>query len=96
MGVVVRFTVTFKAPDALEEAIETEMQNIDICFESILPRDRLEFNDSEKEVIEEEQREVSESMRRVGQKFLKYGEYVTIELDTDTMTATVKEAKDSW
>lgn len=54
-----KFTVTFKTPDAVDYAIE--------------------------DLSEEEREEAKETAR----KFIEYGEYVRIEFDTETKTATV-------
>lgn len=65
-----KFTITFKTPDALDSVLNEQ----DYCDA-------------------EEQEEKSEKILSIASKFIKYGEYVNIEFDTDAGTATVVPIK---
>lgn len=73
-----RFKVTFKDPDALCECINDEAKRLAEMIEGI--------DDDERESIAEVK---AEKMRFVAGAYFKYGEYVTIEIDTEAQTATV-------
>lgn len=85
-----KFTVTFKTPDVVE--CEAYSQIVDNYLMLTYPnedvfREDLKEEDYEKidELWEEEQKKIN--------KWVKYGELVTIEFDTDKGTATVQETK---
>jgi len=61
-----KFVVTFKTPNALDDIIDYE-----------------EFEN------EEEREEQREALQVIADKFLKYGELISIEFDTEVGTAKV-------
>ena len=77
-----RFKVTFKDPEGPYDCI----------------RDAAKASAAEVEGIDEEERDALEEhradqMRKFSGKWLAYGEYVTIEFDTDAGTAVVVKEK---
>ena len=77
-----KFKVTMKTPDALDDAIrETVVREIGMYSSP----DIEEF----KYVVEDRCNEVKETCKR----WFEYGEYVTIEIDTDAGTAIVVETR---
>ena len=60
-----KFSITFKTPDAVEEAIYDHT-----------------YDDNKQE-----------EMRALTDKFVRYGELITVEFDTETGTATVVPVK---
>lgn len=72
-----KFRVTMKDPDtlhdAIQEAVEAEVKSLN------LPAD-------EAEAISEKRREKIDDICR---KWFGYGEYLTVEIDTDAKTCTV-------
>lgn len=81
-----KFTVTFKTPDVLDQV---ESENMQPCAEH-LAKD--EWGDEDcNSCVEAEEREQDKRdlMKACAEKFVKWGEYVTIEFDTDANTATV-------
>ncbi len=75
-----KFTITFKTPDAISEAIDTFLEERPWCH-SYCP----EHCDNPDEV--------SREMRSVAEEYVKYGEYLTVEFDTEAKTATVIRQK---
>lgn len=73
-----KFQVHFKDPDALSEALEAVRDEI---------RSSMEVLDSEE--AEAIARLRSERMHEFASKWLKYGEYVTLEFDTGAGTCVV-------
>lgn len=73
-----RFRATFKSPDAIYHAANE-------AAESAISSDVEEFARSE--MVEEKRHELTIAV----DKWVKYGEYVTIEFDTEKGTATVCE-----
>ena len=74
-----KFQVTFKTPDAVEDSIK------DACGS-------LPGNDHEAPVIKGRLNPYHNDVyacQQVAEKFVSYGEYVTIEFDTEKGTATV-------
>lgn len=72
-----RFSITFKTPDAMDDAIKDAVFADSDCDCGLCPECR------------EVRQEKEPSLRKVAEKFIEYGEYITIELDTETGTATV-------
>ena len=73
-----KFKVTMKDPDTLSDAI-SEAVNDDL--------DKIEgLSDDDREILSEGRREAA---GKVAAKWFEYGEYVTVEIDTDAQTATV-------
>lgn len=78
-----KFRVLFKTPDALEQALQEHMDTH--C-------DVHEEHDMECEAclaLEDSSLQAISKIKGIGEKFVTYGEYVTIEFDTDAGTATV-------
>ncbi len=73
-----KFRVSFKTPDAVDYAIENVLGS---------ERNALELN--EDAFIARE--EIKGTIKEMCDKFVSYGECVTIEFDTETKTATVVE-----
>lgn len=63
-----KFTVTFKTPDAAYYEVKSIVEN---------------------EPDEDKQLELKESLHDFLEKFIKYGEVITIQFDTEAGTATV-------
>lgn len=72
-----RFTITFKTPDTTDDAIKDAVFAESDCDCGLCPECR------------EVRQEKEPPLRAVAEKFIEYGEYVYIELDTETGTATV-------
>jgi hypothetical protein len=70
-----KFTVTFKCPDAVSNVLDSFSGN-----ENDIPE---EFSDAE---------DMRAACEDVLDKFVLYGEMVTIQFDTDGQTATVVKA----
>jgi len=78
----VKFKVTLKDPDTLQDAI------IDAVRDDV---SKLEIEADEREAIEERRRE------KVGDlcaAWFRYGEYLTVEIDTEAKTCVVCEDND--
>lgn len=74
--------VQFKDPDgvydSIKEAVEASLQKIEA------------LDDDEREQLTETR---TEKLKDILEKWITYGEYLTVEFDTDAMTAKVVEAK---
>ena len=72
-----KFTVTFKDPDALDdqirEAVHAEVEDLGLSKEDAAAIEEARYERASADVS----------------KWFKYGEYVTIALDTEADTATV-------
>ena len=77
-----KFQVTMKDPDGPYECIQDSAKASIAEIEGLSP--------DERESLEEKR---AEALTRVAGKWLKYGEYVTVEFDTEAGTATVVPAK---
>jgi hypothetical protein len=76
--------VTFKTPDAVEQALDDEIKSdIGWCNEV----EGLPWI-----AMEEAYEDRLEEAKGIISKWVEYGEYVTIEFDTETKTAKVLEA----
>lgn len=77
-----KFDVTMKDPDtlgdAIDEAVRAELEKI----EGLDAEDREALFDRRREAVGE-----------IAAKWFKYGEYLSVEIDTDAKTATVLPAK---
>lgn len=73
-----KFKVTMKDPDTLSDAIQ------DAVGESVGAMAGL--NDEEHEAVAEKRRE---AVGNLCAKWFEYGEYLTVEIDTDAGTCTV-------
>lgn len=70
------FQVTFKTPDALENAVDQEVE--------------YELNTLEDEYQDDENRDsIKAGLMKFAQKWVRYNEYVTLEFDTVADTVTV-------
>ena len=76
-----KFIVTFKTPDAVS------------CTIDEIVKDYVEFNDMEGEEAEEEAFLLKEKMTEFSDRFVKYGEIISIEFDMDEETATAVPVK---
>jgi len=86
-----KFRITFKTPDAVEHAISQELgdmknelrekfcNNLDDCVDC-----QDELHDELQEI-----QDAREKAEQLIEKFVKHGELITIEFDTDAETATV-------
>lgn len=74
-----KFTVTMKDPDVLEDAIERAAEK------SVL-EEYPTMATKERELLTEVRCEVA---RQVAGQWFEYGEYIDVEVDTDAGTATV-------
>jgi hypothetical protein len=77
-----KIEVTMKDPDTLYDAVGEAVRQELSMMENI--------DDDEKEILEESRRE---KIQAICSKWFEYGEYLTVVIDTDAMTATVKELK---
>jgi len=77
-----KFKINLKDPDGVSDSV------MDAVVESVAAMD---LPDDERESLEEARAEkVNEALR----EWFEHGEYVTIEVDTDAMTATVCKARE--
>jgi len=76
-----KFIVTFKTPDAVS------------CTIDEIVKDYVEFNDMEGEEAEEEAFLLKEKMTEFSDRFVKYGETISIAFDMDEETATAVPVK---
>lgn len=74
-----KFKITMKDPDGVYDSVQ------DAVKQSV---DALELSEEEKEAVLEKR---IDSVNSAIGKWFEYGEYLTVEVDTDTMTATVCE-----
>lgn len=83
-----KFTVTFKTPDALDQLNSEHMQP---CAKH-LAEDEWGHEDCDDCVeADEAEKEKLQSMKEFAEQYIEYGEYVNIEFDTDTQTAIVQK-----
>ena len=75
-----KIQITFKTPDAVERAVAEAVR-----YEQ-LPEFPVDGEQDQREILTQDANDVVS-------KFIKYGEYVTIEIDTDTKTAIVLPVK---
>lgn len=73
--------ITFKDPDVVYEAVRDAVTREVNAIESL-------DEDEKEDLIETRVEKVNDKL----DKWIKYGEYVTIEFDTDADTATVKRS----
>ena len=74
-----KINITLKDPDGFHDSIGDAIKDSLRTIEGL--------TDDEKEALEETRRE---EVNELLSKWVEYSEYVTIEFDTDAMTATVK------
>jgi hypothetical protein len=73
-----KFKVGMKDPDTLHDAIK---RAVDVSFETMGP-----LEDDEVDALAEVRRE---KMRDLCSRWFRYGEYLTVEIDTEAGTCTV-------
>lgn len=74
-----KFQITFKTPDAVENAIE-----------EIVPKVELgDFDDEEASEADYCRQKTVDDLKEFVARWVRYGECVTIEFDTDNCTAVV-------
>lgn len=76
-----KFTVSMKDPDTLGDAIDEAVKYDVLEVEGLA--------DEEREVVEEER---GRKVRELCNKWFKYSEYLTVEIDTEAGTCTVLPA----
>jgi hypothetical protein len=82
-----KFRLTFKTNDVLESAIDPYLDtHCETCEEH--DSECLACNN-----LEESSLEKIEEIRDCAEKFIKYGELITIEFNTESQTATAVTAK---
>jgi hypothetical protein len=86
-----KFTVSFKTPGVVKDSIKTAVKenckyNRTFCCERDCRR-------CIKDLADEEELKIAEEMMDTVKKFVKHGETIAIEFDTETKTARVVEAK---
>lgn len=72
-----KFKITFKDPDAVEDCIYEEIRQ---------QVNELKLSDAEADAVCEVR--IAETEKKLA-SWLKYGEYITVEFDLENMTATV-------
>lgn len=78
-----KFTVTMKDPDTLHDAIEEAVVEYVNGLTGHLDEDDRE------DIIQNRKEKIAE----ICQKWFRYGEYLSVEIDTEAGTASVCEAK---
>jgi hypothetical protein len=81
---VMKFKITFKDPDAVYDAVRDEVISQVNSTVSLEPSEKAD-------IIESRTEKTIDKLKR----WIMYGEYVTIEFDTDADTATVVPANES-
>lgn len=82
-----KFSVTFKTPDCLDSALEPYIDtHCENCEQDAV---ECEACDS----LAEAACDKIADIKNVAEKFIKWGEYVTIEFDTEAKTASVVPAR---
>lgn len=79
-----KFTVTMKDPDTLQDAIREAVKND-------VEATTAGLDDEEREAVVEQQR--FEKVQKVCERWFRYGEYLSVEVDTDAQTCTVLRNK---
>ena len=75
-----KIKITFKDPDGVGNALDESVRN------SLLPLAEQLSKQEFEQLVETRLEEVGDKIA----KWIEYGEYLTVEIDTDTDTATVK------
>lgn len=73
-----KFRITMKDPDGAYECIQEEAEKSLASIEGL--------NDDERESLLDKRVEM---LRETSDRFMSYGEYLTVEFDTESKTATV-------
>ena len=77
-----KFTISFKDPDVVHDAVREAVEREVNAIESL-------DADEKEDLIETRSEKINDKL----DKWIKYGEYVSIEFDTEAGTATVQQAK---
>ena len=77
-----KFTISFKDPDVVHDAVREAVEREVNAIESL-------DADEKEDLIETRSEKINDKL----DKWIKYGEYVSIEFDTEAGTATVQPAK---
>ena len=77
-----KFRVTMKDPDGAYDSIQDEAKKMVAAIEGI--------TEAEREPIQESR---TDMLRDFAGRWMEYGEYLTVEFDTEAGTATVIERK---
>lgn len=77
-----KFTITMKDPDTLYDAV---LDAVRADLGSIAG-----LSKAEQELLVEER---SATVRKICQQWFEYGEYITVEIDTEAKTCTVVECE---
>lgn len=75
-----KFKVTMKDPDGVQDSLDDAAKVYANSIEGL--------TEDEREAVREKRRELIGS---IADKWFEYGEYLTVEIDTDTKTITVVE-----
>jgi hypothetical protein len=78
-----KFTVTMKDPDTLHDAIKDAVEEDLAKIEGL--------DDGDREALAERREEIT---RGIASTWFRYGEYLSVEIDTDAMTCTVLQDRD--
>ena len=78
-----KFNISFKTPDAVEHAINEEMDE--------WANNEREKDMNEEEVIQDMIDDKIEEFTKFMDQWIQYGENITIEFDTEANTATVRK-----
>jgi hypothetical protein len=80
-----KFNISFKTPDASERAASENAYNLaDLTVDDF---DGMSDEETE-QVLEQKEKEIEEFL----EAWISYGEYITIEFDTEAKTATVRRS----
>lgn len=84
-----KIKVIMKTPDALGDAIWNAVMEKICDPENIEDADLAELEEENSSEVSD----LSEECRKICEKWFEFGEYLTVEIDTDEKTATVCEVK---
>lgn len=73
-----KFLVTMKTPDSLEDCISEAVNDASLDWDNV-----------EKEFLEDEIYNQTEEFKELCKKWFKYGEYITVEIDTEAKSCVV-------
>lgn len=80
-----KFQLTFKTPDVLDQIIEKQSNHCDNHIDRDYDSDDCNLCDE----VDNRSSENIAAIEECAEKFIRYSEYITIEFDTETKTATV-------
>jgi hypothetical protein len=84
-----KFTITFKCPDAVDCAINECTEQLKYQFED----ENGEMSESKQDEFDEASSELQDEILDAADKFIKYRELITVEFDTVENTAKVLVVK---